>query len=146
MRERINDALKQSMKAQDKLRTTTLRMLNAAIKDKDLASKSGKIADAEIVEVLARMIKQRQESADIYRQQNRPDLLEQELKEIEIIRGFQPAQMSEAEVGDAIAAAMAEAGAASVKDMGKVMALLKQKFAGRMDFAKASAAVKARLG
>jgi uncharacterized protein YqeY len=149
MRETISDALKAATKAQDKRRVSTLRLVVAAIKDRDIAARGlgkSQATDAELLELFARMIKQREESEKIYRDAGRADLATQEAEEIAIIREFLPAQLSDADTESAIAAAIAEAGATSVKDMGKVMAALKARYAGQMDFAKASAAVKAKLG
>jgi uncharacterized protein YqeY len=149
MRETITAALKAATKAQDKRRVSTLRLVVAAIKDRDIAARGlgkSQATDAELLELFARMIKQREESEKIYRDAGRADLATQEAEEIAIIREFLPAQLSDADTESAIAAAIAEAGATSVKDMGKVMAALKARYAGQMDFAKASAAVKAKLG
>ena len=127
MRARINEAVKAAMKARDKRRVGTLRMVNAKIKDADIAagaSGKGPVSDAEVAEVLAKMIRQRRESLSIYQKSARKDLAEQEA---------------------AVSEAVAEAGASSAKDMGKVMSALKAKYGGRMDFAKASALVRAKL-
>jgi uncharacterized protein YqeY len=148
MRETITAALKLATKAQDKRRISTLRLVSAAIKDRDIAARTagkGEATDAELLELFAKMIKQREESEKIYRDAGRAELAKQEAEEIVIIREFLPKQLSEADMQKAIAAAIAEAGAASVKDMGKVIAALKARYAGQMDFAKASAAVKAKL-
>jgi uncharacterized protein YqeY len=149
MRETITAALKTATKAQDKRRVSTLRLVSAAIKDRDIAARTagkGEATDAELLELFAKMIKQREESEKIYRDAGRAELAQQEAEEIVIIREFLPKQLSEADMQKAIADAIVEAGATSVKDMGKVMAALKSRYAGRMDFAKASAAVKAKLG
>ena len=149
MRETITAALTAATKVQDKRRISTLRLISAAIKDRDIAARGsgkGQASDAELLELLAKMIKQREESEKIYRDAGRAELATQEAEEIVIIREFLPTQLSEADTEKAIADAIAEAGAASVKDMGKVMAALKARYAGQMDFAKASAAVKAKLG
>ena len=149
MRETITAALKTATKAQDKRRISTLRLISAAIKDRDIAARTagkGEATDAELLELFAKMIKQREESEKIYRDAGRAELAQQEAEEIAIIREFLPKQLSEADTQKAIAAAIAEAGASSVKDMGKVMAALKSHYAGQMDFAKASALVKAKLG
>jgi len=148
MRETITAALKHATKAQDRRRMSTLRLVSAAIKDRDIAARTagkGEATDAELLDLLAKMIKQREESEKIYKDAGRAELARQEGEEIAIIREFLPTQLSEADMQKAIAAAIAEAGAASVKDMGKVMAALKARYAGQMDFAKASALVKARL-
>ena len=149
MRETITAALKAATKAQDKRRISTLRLVSAAIKDRDIAARTagkGEATDAELLELFAKMIKQREESEKIYRDAGRAELATQEAEEIVIIREFLPKQLSDADTEKAIAGAIAEAGATSVKDMGKVMAALKSRYAGQMDFAKASAAVKAKLG
>jgi uncharacterized protein YqeY len=149
MRETINAALKAATKVQDKRRMSTLRLISAAIKDRDIAARGlgkAEASDAELLELLAKMIKQREESEKIYTQAGRAELAQQESEEIAIIREFLPRQLSEADIQQAIGAAIAEAGASSVKDMGKVMAALKARYAGQMDFAKASAMVKAKLG
>lgn len=148
MRETITAALKHATKAQDKRRISTLRLISAAIKDRDIAARTagkGEATDAELLELLAKMIKQREESEKIYADAGRTELAKQEGEEIVIIRAFLPNQLSDKEMETAIADAIARAGAASVKDMGKVMAELKARYAGQMDFAKASAAVKAKL-
>ena len=149
MRETVTAALKTATKAQDKRRISTLRLVSAAIKDRDIAARTagkGEATDAELLELFAKMIKQREESEKIYREAGRAELATQEAEEIAIIREFLPAQLSDADAQKAIADAIGEAGASSVKDMGKVMAELKAKYAGQMDFAKASAAVKTKLG
>jgi uncharacterized protein YqeY len=148
MRARINEAVKAAMKARDKRRVGTLRMVNAKIKDADIAagaSGKGPVSDAEVAEVLAKMIRQRRESLSIYQKSARKDLAEQEAAEIAIIEEFLPSQMDDAEMEAAVSEAVAEAGASSAKDMGKVMSALKAKYGGRMDFAKASALVRAKL-
>ncbi|HWM32083.1 MAG TPA: GatB/YqeY domain-containing protein [Methyloceanibacter sp.] len=149
MRDTITAALQAATKAQDKRRISTLRMVSAAIKDRDIAARTAgktEATDAELLDLLAKMIKQREESQKIYADAGRAELAAQESEEIVIIREFLPQQLSDADVEKAIAAAIAEAGASSVKDMGKVMAALKSRYAGQMDFAKASTAVKAKLG
>ena len=149
MRDTINAALKVATKAQDKRRVSTLRMVSAAIKDRDIAARGsgkGAASDAELLDLLAKMIKQREESQKIYADAGRAELAAQESEEIAIIREFLPTQLSGAEIDKAVADAIAEAGATSVKDMGKVMAVLKARFAGQMDFGKAGALVKAKLG
>jgi len=149
MRDTINAALKVATKAQDKRRVSTLRMVSAAIKDRDIAARGtgkGEASDAELLDLLAKMIKQREESQKIYADAGRAELAAQEREEIAIIREFLPAQLSGADIDKAVADAVAEAGAMSVKDMGKVMAVLKARYAGQMDFGKAGALVKAKLG
>ncbi len=148
MREAFNTALKDAMRSGDKVKVATVRMITAALKDRDIEARGagkGPLADDEILSLLQKMIKQRQESLKIYQDNGRPELAEQEAAEIAVINSFMPAQLSDAEIDAAIAAAIAETGAAGMKDMGKVVGKLKEKYAGRMDFAKASAAVKAKL-
>jgi uncharacterized protein YqeY len=148
MRERFTEELKTAMKAGEKRKVETIRMITAGLKDRDIEARStGKtIGDEEILSLLQKMVKSRQESVEIYDKAGRVDLATQEREEIAIIQSFLPQQMSEADVDAAIAAAIAESGAASIKDMGKVVGLLKGKYAGRMDFGKASAVVKSKLG
>jgi uncharacterized protein YqeY len=148
MRERLNSELKTAMKAGEKRRVDTIRMVNAALKDKDIEARGqGKtVSEEEILSLLQKLIKSRQESAEIYEKAGRAELAAQEREEIAIIQSFLPQPLSAAEVEAAIAAAIAETGAASLKDMGKVVGALKAKYAGRMDIGKASAAVKAKLG
>ena len=148
LREQINDAVKAAMKSQDKLRLSTLRLVNAAIKNADIEARgAGKdaLADADILGLLQKLIKQRQESVELYDKGGRAELAEQERGEIAIISGFLPQQLSEAEAKEAIAGVIRETGAAGMKDRGKVIAALKARYAGRMDFAKASALVKGML-
>jgi uncharacterized protein YqeY len=149
MRETITAALKHATKAQDKRRISTLRLISAAIKDRDIAARTAgkeQATDAELLELLAKMIKQREESEKIYADAGRAELVKQEAEEIAIIREYLPTQLSAGDMDKAIAEAIKTSGAASIKDMGKVMAELKARYAGQMDFAKASAAVKAKLG
>jgi uncharacterized protein YqeY len=148
MREAFNTALKDAMRSGDKVKVATVRMISAALKDRDIEARGtgkGPLSDDEILSLLQKMIKQRQESQKIYEDNGRPELAEQEAAEIAVINSFMPAQLSDAEIDAAIAAAIADTGAAGMKDMGKVVGKLKEKYAGRMDFAKASAAVKAKL-
>jgi uncharacterized protein len=147
MRETLNNELKAAMKAGDKRRVETIRLVNAALKDRDIEARGhGQVlTDADILSLLQKMVKSRQESLDIYTKAGRDDLARQEAEEIGIIQEFLPQQMSDAEIASAIDAAIAETGATTIKDMGKVVGALKAKFAGRMDFGKASQAVKARL-
>jgi hypothetical protein len=148
LRDQINEAVKTAMKAQDKLRLATLRMVNAAIKNADIEARgAGKaaLADADILSLMQKLIKQRQESVELYDKGGRPELAAQERSEIEMIASFLPQQLSEAEAKEAIAAVIRETGAAGMKDMGKVIAALKERYAGRMDFGKASAVVKGML-
>jgi hypothetical protein len=149
MRETITAALRHATKAQDKRRMSTLRLVSAAIKDRDIAARKagkGEASDAELLELFAKMIKQREESEKIYADAGRAELAKQEGEEIAIIREFLPKQLSAQATEKAIADAIAKAGAASVKDMVKVMAELKANYAGQMDFSRASALVKAKLG
>jgi uncharacterized protein YqeY len=148
MREQFTSELKTAMKAGDKRRVETIRMITAALKDKDIEARgqSKTVSDDDILALLQKMVKSRRESKEIYEKAGRADLATQEGDEIAIIEGFLPQPLSEADVEAAIVAAIAETGAASIKDMGKVVAALKSKYAGQVDFAKASAAVKAKLG
>ena len=149
MRETINAALRQATKAQDKRRISTLRLISAAIKDRDIAARgqgTGQATDAELLDLLAKMIKQREESQKIYADAGRAELAQQEGEEIVIIREYLPKQLSDAEKQKAVADAIAESSASSIRDMGKVMGALKSKYAGQMDFGKAGAVVKAKLG
>ncbi len=147
MHERFSGELKAAMKAGDKRRIDTIRMVLAALKDKEIEARSqGKtLAGDDILALLQGMAKSRRESQEIYEKAGRLDLASKEQEEIAIIEGFLPKPLSESETEQAIASAIAETGAASVRDMGKVVGALKAKYAGRMDFAKASAAVKAKL-
>ena len=149
MRDTIGEALKTALKAQDKGRVSTLRMVHAAIKDRDIANRGagkGPATNEEIAQLLAKMVKQREDSAKAFEDGNRPELAAQERAEIDIIRGFMPKQLSDAEIETAARDAIASTGAAGAKDMGKVMAALREKFAGQMDFGKASGVVKRMLG
>lgn len=148
MRDAINAAMKDAMKSGDKRTLSTLRMVSAKIKDADIAVRPAgrdKITDAELLDLLAKMVKQRRESIDLYRQGGRMELVQQEEEEIAVIQRFLPQMMDEAAAKAAIKTLIAEIGAASMKDMGKVMAALKEKHAGQMDFGKASGLVKELL-
>jgi len=147
LREQINESIKSAMKSKDKQRLSTLRLVSSAIKYAEIeAERTGKtLSNDDILSLLQKMIKQRQESVDIFDKAGRKELADQERGEIEVIRGFLPQQMSEAEAGEAIGAVIKEIGAQGVKDMGKVMAALKQAYAGKMDFGKASGLVKTLL-
>lgn len=148
LRDDINNALKTAMKEQDKERLSTLRLINAAVKDRDIANRGeGKAAvdDAELQSILARMIKQREESAKMYDEGGRPELSAVERAEIEIIREFLPRQLDDAEVEKAIADAVEATQAESLRDMGKVMAWLKERYNGQIDFSKVGAIVRERL-
>ena len=144
MRDRLAAETKAALKAQDKQRLSALRLISAELQKADIA-KGGAIPDQEIPSLLQRMIKQRRESLDVYKSAGRAEQAEQEAAEIAVIEEFLPKQMSETEARDAITAAVKEVGAASPKDMGKVMGLLKERYAGRMDFGKASGLVKELL-
>jgi uncharacterized protein len=149
LRAQLTDAMKEAMKAKDAKRLATVRLVLAALKDRDIAARSETnkdlVGDDEILTLLAKMIKQREESATAFDAGNRPEMAAGEREEIAIIRTFMPAQMDEAAMKDAVAKTIAEVGAASIKDMGKVMAVLKERYAGQMDFSKASAATKDAL-
>ncbi len=146
LRDEINNALKDAMKAGDKRRVSTLRLVNAAILQRETSGAERlTLTDAEILEVMGKMIKQRQESLDIYEKAGRADLAAQEREEIEIISAYLPKQLSNLEAAEAISALIKELEAATLKDMGRTMAALKDRFAGRMDFGKASALVKKLL-
>jgi uncharacterized protein YqeY len=146
LREQFNEQIKAAMKAKDTKRLSTLRMVTAALKDRDIAARTETsrelLGDDEILQLLAKMIKQREESAAAYEAGKRPELAAGEREEIEIIRSFMPKQMSPEETKAAAQSVVAEVGASAMKDMGKVMAAMKERYAGRMDFAKASAVVK----
>lgn len=150
MRTRLAAALKDAMKAKDATRTATLRLVQAAIKDRDIAIRSGDAdgccQDVDIVGILAKMVKQREDSASVYDEAGRVELAEQERAEIKIIQEFLPKPLSESEVQNAISDAIAKTGAASVRDMGRVMSALKSDFAGRIDFGKVGGMVKSQLG
>jgi uncharacterized protein len=149
LRAQLTDAMKEAMKARDAKRLATVRLILAALKDRDIAARSETnkdlVGDDDILTLLAKMIKQREESATAFDGGNRPELAANERGEIAVIRTFMPAQMDEAAMKAAVAKVIAESGAASIKDMGKVMAALKERFAGQMDFSKASAATKDAL-
>ena len=148
IRDDIKAATITAMKGGNKDEVGTLRLVSAAIKNRDIEARTGgapKDDDALVTEVLQKMIKQRQESMAIYDQNGRPELAQQEREEAEIIASFLPKQMDEAETRAAIQSAIAESGAASMKDMGKVIGVLRGKYAGQMDFGKASAVVKEML-
>ena len=149
LRETIKQGLTEATKAQDKRRMATLRLIQAALKDRDIAGRTegrdAGVSDAEILDVLSKMVKQRRESAGIYESAGRMELAQQENEEIAIIESFMPKQLSEAETAAAVQAVIAETGAASIKDMGRVMGELKKRHAGQMDFAKAGAIVKEKL-
>lgn len=148
MRERLSQAMKDAMKAGDKGRLGTVRMIQAALKDKDIEARGagrGQATVEEILAVLQKMVKQRQESMTIYEQNKRPELAAQERGEIAVIQSFLPQQLDEEETRAAIEKAIADTGAAGMKDMGKVIAALRAEYAGRMDFGRASGLVKEML-
>ncbi|MGB3719031.1 MAG: glutamyl-tRNA amidotransferase [Proteobacteria bacterium] len=154
MRDRISQAIKDAMKSGDKRRLATLRLISAAIKDRDIAAQvdsagqpSGrdKISDAEVLQLLQKMVKQRRDSAETYRKGGREDLAEQEMAEIAVIEEFLPKQLDEAETRAAVEEVMREIECGGLKDMGRVMGVLKERYSGRMDFAKASSIVKELL-
>jgi uncharacterized protein len=150
LRERLQTALKEAMKAREVERLSTLRLVNAAIKDRDIASRGDggdeQVGDGDILAILGKMVKQRQESARAYEEGGRLELAEKELAEIKVIEDYLPRQLTEAEVEAAIAAAVAAVGAASIRDMGRVMAELKGKYTGQMDFGAVGPRVKEKLG
>ncbi len=149
MRDQINNELKQAIKTQQKRRMSTLRLINAAIKDRDIASRSNGqdgVTDADILEILSKMIKQRKESVKTYEEAGRLELAEAEQEEIEIIETFLPAQLSDEESRSAVEEVIADIGAQSLKDMGRTMTALKKRYAGQMDFSKSSAMVREILG
>ena len=149
LRTRLSEALKDALKSKKDRVVHTVRLILSALKDKDIAARPKGITaipDEEILQMMTGMVKQRRESIEMFEKGNRPELAKGEQEEIDIIQSFMPKQMDEAEVAAVVKAAIAEAGATSVKDMGKVMAVLKEKYAGQMDFSRASATVKAALG
>jgi len=149
IRKRLTEAQKEAMRAKEVKRLSTLRLVNAAIKDRDIAARteanSDGVSDADIMGILAKMIKQRQDSSKIFEEAGRIELAEGERAEIKVIEEFLPKQLNEGEVAAAISAAVAEVGASSIRDMGKIMGVLKSKYTGQMDFGKVGAAVKAAL-
>ena len=148
IRDQFSEQLKIAMRAHDAPRTSTLRMILSKVKDSDIAARPkgvDKVPDEEILSALRGMVKSRRESVDLYRQGNRPELVAKEEAEIAVIEGFLPQQMDDSAMEQAVADAIAEAGAASIKDMGKVMAVLRAKSAATLDMAKAGPSVKAKL-
>ena len=148
LRDNINNAVKDAMRAKDERKLSTLRMVNSTIKNADIEARGQSkppLSDGDLLSVLQKMIKQRQESVELYDKGGRAELAEQERAEIAIISAYLPQQMSEDDVKAAIAAEIAALGAAGIKDMGKVIAALKAKYAGQMDFGKASGLVKSAL-
>jgi len=149
LRETFNAAMKEALKAGDKPRLSAVRLINAAVKDRDIEARGageGQATEDEIITLLQKMIKQRHESVAMYESGGRPELAAQERAEIAVITAFLPRQLDDAEIAAAIKEAIAATGAASIKDMGKVMAALRERHAGKMDFSKAGPAVKAALG
>ena len=149
LREDINNSLKGAMKAGDARRVSTLRLVNSTLKNADIEARGqGKpaLSDDEALGVLQKMIKQRQESAELYEKGGRADLVAQEREEIAIISGYLPKQMTDQEIHDTILGLVKETGASAMKDMGRVMAALKERYTGKLDFGKASGAVKKILG
>ena len=154
MRDELMTATKEAMKSGEKRRLGTLRLISAAIKDRDIAARvdekgqstgRDRISDDEILQLLQKMVKQRRESIETYQQAGRSDLVSQEQEEIGIIEGFLPQQMEQGEIDKAVKAVIDDIGAGGLKDMGRVMAALKERYAGRMDFGKASRTVKTLL-
>ena len=150
MRTRINTSLKEAMKSKDAPRLSTLRLINAAIKDREIAARGGdepvQISDGDILGILGKMVKQRQESARAYDEGGRLELAEKEREEIALIETFLPKQLSEAEVLVVLDEAVAATGASSLRDMGKVMGVLKEKYTGQLDFGAVGGLLKKRLG
>ena len=150
LRNRINDALKDAMKAKEADRLSTLRLINAAIKDRDIALRGegndDGVSDGEVLAILGKMVKQRHESARAYEEGGRVELAEKERAEVGVIEEFLPKQLSEAETAAAVEAVIAETGADSIRDMGKVMGELKAKYTGQMDFSSVGSIVKGKLG
>ena len=146
LRQRLNDDLKAAMKSRDQRATSALRLILAALKDRDIAARERGITNGvdepEIIDLLQKMVRQRQESITMFQKGGRQELVDQEQGEINIIERYLPKKMSEGETNAAIAAVVEELGAASIKDMGRVMAALKERYAGKLDFGKASGAVK----
>lgn len=150
MRDRINSAMKQAMRDKEILRLSTLRLVMAAIKDRDIAARvdgvDNSVSDDEILAILGKMIKQRKDSATAYGNAGRTELAAQELSEIEIITGFLPKQLNDDEIEDVVKKVINDSGASGIRDMGKVMGLLKKNYTGQMDFGKAGGLVKSLLG
>ena len=145
LKERIQEDMKAAMRAKDQARLSAVRLLLAAMKQKEVDERI-ELADADVLGIIEKMVKQRRESIAQYEKASRQDLADQEKFEIGVLQAYLPQQMGEAEIAQAIAAAVAESGASGVKDMGKVMALLKPRLAGRADMGRVSALVKAKLG
>lgn len=149
LRENLSESLKEATLAKDSCATATIRLILAALKDRDIAARSkgntGGISDDDILGLLQTMVKQRRESIEMYEQGNRQELADREAREIDVIQRFLPAQMDDQGIADAVAQTIKETGAAGLKDMGKVMGALRAKYAGQMDFSKASATAKQNL-
>lgn len=148
MRDELMTALKEAMKAKETARVSTIRMVQSAIKDLDIAARTKPdptVTDGDIAQLLSKLVKQREESAKMYDEGGRPELSAKEREEIAIISEFMPKQLSEAEVIEIIKGIIAETGAASIKDMGKVMSALRERYPGQLDFGKASGQIKALL-
>ena len=149
LRERLTATLKTSMKDKNQVAVSTLRLILTAVKDRDIAARSkgvdDGISDADILQVLQTMVRQRHDSIEMYKQGNRPELAAREAEEITVIEGFMPRQLGDAEIELAIASVIEDTGASSIKDMGKAMGALRERHAGQMDFGKASAMLKAAL-
>jgi len=149
LREEISDSVKDAMKTKDAIRLSTLRLVNAAIKDRDIAARAedrcGGIADSEIMSLLAKMVKQREESAVTYEENGRPELAERERSEIDVIRKFMPTPLTDDELNAVIDGYVKDSGATCLKSMGKIMGMLKSDYAGRVDMGKAGAIVKGHL-
>ena len=147
MRAKITTALKEAMKAKDATRLSTLRLINAAIKDLDIAKRTdgGSVGDADVLQILGKMVKQRQESVRAYEEGGRLELAEREREEIAVLEDFLPRQLSDDEIDAAVAKAIADVGAESIRDMGKVMGALKAQYTGQMDFGAVGPVVKNRL-
>ena len=150
MRDIINEAVKDAMRSKEKLRLSTLRLINAAIKDKDIAlrmeDRPDGVSSSEILQILGKIVKQRQESSRAYEEGGRLELAQQELSEIKIIEEFLPRQLSDEDVAKAIEEVISDIGATSIRDMGKVMASLKETYTGQMDFGQVGAKIKNLLG
>jgi hypothetical protein len=148
MREVLSEALKAAIKQQDKRRMSTLRLINAAIKDRDIAARSSdkqSVSDTEVMEILGKMVKQRHDSIKMYTEGKRPELAQREQEEIDIITTFLPKQLNDEEIREAVLSLMDELGCERLKDMGKTMGALKERYTGSMDFAKASRIVKEQI-
>jgi len=149
MRNNINENIKQAMKDKNTKRLSTLRLINAAIQDRDIALRGkgkDKADNEEVLDILTKMVKQREESSKMYREGNRPELEAQELEEMDIIREFLPQQLSAEETETAVTEAIAETGAESLRDMGKVMGILKERYRGQLDMGVVGGLVKGKLG